>query len=616
MPGGVAVRFPVVPDFHGLTTGALGLLVLSALAGCHHPGVTSSPLAPEAAAPTPSAPLDDGMVDAGGGVSLHVDCAGDGSPLVLLDECGGCDAGSWREIQPRIASFTRVCAYDRAGVGYSGPAPKPHRFTRVVDELHGVLLATGQPGPVVLVGQGLGGFIAQRYASDHPRDVAGMVLVDAGTQDYDRYWSQFPPDALAALQRDMRASSEGIDYDEQARAMASLRAARWSLGDRPLVVVSHGKTWDPLYGIPVDAWGKLEAVWREVQAELPGLSANSTHVVAPDAAWIPTEAPDLVVTSVWNVVSSARTGVPLRRLPPVTPPSGSAPLPLKTVPRPGGPVDDGLVDIGGGASLHFRASLHIHCVGSGAPTVVMEAGLGDPGAAWHEVQGNVGRVTRTCVYDRLGLGLSSGPAPRPHPIRQMASELHTLLERAGAAPPYVLVGHSMGGVSVRLFAIAHPEETAGMVLVDSSTEEQPARFWALLGEAEMARYSEGLARGPDGLDYGTFLGGLAELRTSAASLGDRPLVVLTSGRQNVPPGTDAERAARIRESWKDLQRDLLHLSTNAAQIVAERSRHYIQWDAPELVVASVLQVVQAVRTRGRVDASALHGFEQEGPPDP
>src|SRR5688500_18438562 len=117
-----------------------------------------------------------------------------------------------------------------------------------------------------------------------------------------------------------------------------------------------------------------------------------------------------------------------------------------------------LVDVGG-----YR--LHIQCVGAGSPTVVLDAGLGGSSLDWNLVQPELGRSTRVCAYDRAGMGWSD-PSPQPRTPRQIADELHTLLTNAGIAEPYVLVGHSLAGKNVRLFRIAHPDQVAGMVLVD------------------------------------------------------------------------------------------------------------------------------------------------------
>jgi pimeloyl-ACP methyl ester carboxylesterase len=222
-----------------------------------------APTAPPASTAAPLALPDDGMVDIGNGTALHVRCVGEGSPLVVLDECAGCDAAmNWHAIQPRIAGFTRACAYDRAGVAYSTAARRPHLERQLVEELRALLGNRDDAGPIVLVGQGAGGFLAQDYARAFPRSVVGMVLVDSATMDYDtRYYALFPPEALAKL-KGPPTPPEYLDFDDQARARADLRAAPLSLGDRPLVAINHGKPWaDPLYGISPDAWAKLETAW-------------------------------------------------------------------------------------------------------------------------------------------------------------------------------------------------------------------------------------------------------------------------------------------------------------------------------------------------------------------
>src|SRR5215210_3153257 len=121
-----------------------------------------------------------------------------------------------------------------------------------------------------------------------------------------------------------------------------------------------------------------------------------------------------------------------------------------------------LVDVGG-------YSLHINCVGQGSPTVVLDAGSGAFSAQWVRVQQEVSGITRVCAYDRAGMGWSEmGPEPRD--AKQISSELHTLLKGAGIKGPYVLVGHSFGGMYMQTYAARYPYEVAGVVLVDSSTD--------------------------------------------------------------------------------------------------------------------------------------------------
>ena len=118
-----------------------------------------------------------------------------------------------------------------------------------------------------------------------------------------------------------------------------------------------------------------------------------------------------------------------------------------------------MVDVGG-----YR--LHIHCTGNGSPTVVIEAGWGDSSASWSWVQPEVARTTRICTYDRAGMGWSE-PSPQPRTAREFAKELHTLLVNANEPGPYVLVGHSLGGYTMRVYAHDYPDEVSGLVLIDA-----------------------------------------------------------------------------------------------------------------------------------------------------
>jgi pimeloyl-ACP methyl ester carboxylesterase len=262
------------------------------------------------------------------------------------------------------------------------------------------------------------------------------------------------------------------------------------------------------------------------------------------------------------------------------------------------PTMDGMVDIGG-------LSLHIHCIGEGVPIVVLDSGLGLTGEAWDDVQPEVSRFTRVCAYDRAGRGYSS-PAPKPHSNRQMARELGLLLERAGQPGPYVLVGHSMGGMNARLFASDHADRVAGMVLVDAVGDGQPSRYWALMPDASMAELRGMLDKLPEGLDLDTWTAGFADMRDSSRSIGNVPLVVLSHGREGPPPrAASPEQAAKLRVAWQEMQTDLAKLSTNAVHVTAPNSGHNMQWEAPRLVIGAIHEVVNAARAHGRVNAAAL-----------
>src|SRR5215204_1196978 len=121
-----------------------------------------------------------------------------------------------------------------------------------------------------------------------------------------------------------------------------------------------------------------------------------------------------------------------------------------------------MVDVGG-------YSLHINCVGQGSPTVILDSGSGLFSAQWVRVQREVSDTTRVCAYDRAGMGWSEmGPDPRD--AKQITSELHTLLSKAGIEGPYVLVGHSYGGMYMQTYAARYPDEVSGVALVDTSTD--------------------------------------------------------------------------------------------------------------------------------------------------
>src|SRR4051812_33902159 len=118
-----------------------------------------------------------------GGYRLHVWCTGEGAPAVILDTGLGGTSADWGFVQPDVARFTRVCSYDRAGMGYSDPGPSPRTARRIARELAELVVRSGIPGPVVLVGASIAGFDVRVFASDHPERAAGLVLVDASHED-------------------------------------------------------------------------------------------------------------------------------------------------------------------------------------------------------------------------------------------------------------------------------------------------------------------------------------------------------------------------------------------------------------------------------------------------
>jgi pimeloyl-ACP methyl ester carboxylesterase len=274
-----------------------------------------------------------------------------------------------------------------------------------------------------------------------------------------------------------------------------------------------------------------------------------------------------------------------------------------------------LVDVGG-----YR--LHLDCRGEGSPTVVMDAGLGRASLDWSLVQPQIATTTQVCTYDRAGMGWSE-PGPLPRTPGQIAGELRMLLTNAGVPGPYVLVGHSLAGKNIRMFASAYPDDLVGMVLVDARSElvdrltpkAEADGFGVALGLQgtlySLARHL-GVARA-----FGASLAGvpllpadiaaemaLLQTQTTAidettkeglaradddevlakSALGSRPLVVVAAAASmaNIP-------------NWSTAQQEMAALSTQGSLVIAEHSGHAVQLEQPGIVVDAIDDVVAKVR---------------------
>jgi pimeloyl-ACP methyl ester carboxylesterase len=279
--------------------------------------------------------------------------------------------------------------------------------------------------------------------------------------------------------------------------------------------------------------------------------------------------------------------------------------------------------------------MHILCTGQGGPTVVLDSGLGDSFVSWRKVQPQIAEFTRVCAYDRAGLGYSE-PRDEPRTSRVMASQLHALLQAANIEPPYVLVGHSMAGYDVRLYANAYPSEVVGMVLVDASHPDQENRFplelkamegsWSR--EQEFITYTLpfGIPRlfgfcDDDPVERAAECNSnsareqVAEMKAfpeSAAqtakigSLGSMPLVVLSHDPDRLNSELPPDIAKSTNQAWEKMQEELAHLSTRGTQTISKNSSHYIQLDDPQLVISSVRNVVEQARNAQTPAVSATH----------
>lgn len=234
--------------------------------------------------------------------------------------------------------------------------------------------------------------------------------------------------------------------------------------------------------------------------------------------------------------------------------------------------------------------VRLACAGAGAPTVVFEAGLGETLETWNWVRPAVAEFTRACAYDRAGLGRSE-PGPEPRTASRIVEDLHLLLSRADIPPPYVLVGHSFGGLCVRLYASRWPREVAGLVLVEATHEDYPARE-RNLPTAQRTKMETALALAAEAArsEFSSLEESAREVR-EAGALPEIPVVVISASRAGT---SDA-----VRRAWEELQESLTHLTGRTRRVVADTSGHYVQFDQPELVVKAVREVVDIVREEAR-----------------
>jgi pimeloyl-ACP methyl ester carboxylesterase len=266
-------------------------------------------------------------------------------------------------------------------------------------------------------------------------------------------------------------------------------------------------------------------------------------------------------------------------------------------------------------------TLHINCLGEGGPTVILEAANLGMSAPWVRVQQQLAKATRVCTYDRAGMGWSErGPEPRD--ARQISSELHTLLNSADTEAPYVLVGHSYGGLYARLYAARYPNQVAGVVLVDSSHPEQFTRSpqgramyektrrmgsiipWLIrLGVIRLINFYPAHPDLPSHqrAQIEAFNSSTRQVATtveefratpqtnaqvhSTQSLGDKPLAVVSAGGQS--------------SDWLAMQDELAALSSQSIHRVVEGATHesllYDKGDS-QVTSAAIEQVIDAVRT--------------------
>ena len=287
------------------------------------------------------------------GHRLHLHCTGRGRPTVLLESGGGAWSTHWTMVQTKVASFTRVCSYDRAGLGWSDPGPKPQDIQSSVRDLGELLARSGEEGPFVFAGWSFGGAVAWLYVQDHLDQSAGLVMVDGRPDGWQTWMNEFAPELQATrgkiatqlqsvdrvgfgpvyswilLRGSGRDSIKGfpagtgdvlLDPGFNARMYGAMVDAMTaddiserqiqmrSLGNLPLIVIPHGR--EGTFGLAPDRERVAEMRWQELQWQLAKRSTDHKFEVAEASGHaIPLEQPDIVVDAIQELVTKWRTKV-------------------------------------------------------------------------------------------------------------------------------------------------------------------------------------------------------------------------------------------------------------------------------------------------------------------
>jgi pimeloyl-ACP methyl ester carboxylesterase len=274
-------------------------------------------------------------------------------------------------------------------------------------------------------------------------------------------------------------------------------------------------------------------------------------------------------------------------------------------------------------------AMRIECSGSGSPTIVLDAGLGDDGLIWGRVQPDLAKTTRVCSYDRAGFGWSDA-LPPPRDADHIATELHGLLAEAHVTGPVVLMGHSIAGIYLRDYASRYPENVVGLIFVDGSTPlqnrhpafkahpnpEPPSWFKVLLKKAAFAagipRLLGECSRRLPGFDpHAAKLQAEDQCHDRSAAVAAELESFDRSGEETVHTGPygalpimifsqDPVRTAKVQTmdvvmAWNQMQEDLKQLSTHSRRIIAKGSTHYIQGDRPDLIEREVPKFIEQIR---------------------
>jgi pimeloyl-ACP methyl ester carboxylesterase len=287
------------------------------------------------------------MVDVGG-IRMHIHCAGEGSPTILLEAGSMGFSTSWAVggVFDRLQSITRVCAYDRSGLGWSESSPSEVTIASRLAELEGMLEASGESGPYIFVGASLGGALAWLYAQKHIDDAVGVITLDGVLHDRSgRSYENLGEDPLARLEGVFRAvaalglqplvlramTAPGVDESQipesalplvnrahflsegfmdemfmDVEASAETFKEMGSLGDLPLIVITHTRLDDLLQFMWGDRADEMEVLWQDVQEDMSKLSSNGDLWKADSGHLVSQDDPDIVLDAICEMVQTYR----------------------------------------------------------------------------------------------------------------------------------------------------------------------------------------------------------------------------------------------------------------------------------------------------------------------
>jgi len=280
--------------------------------------------------PVPKSGNFSGFIDIGGGRKMFVECSGSGSPTVILESGYRNDADIWSAelelgnstVFAGVVKFTRVCAYDRPGtfldadhLGRSTPVAMPRTARDLVSDLHALLQTARVPGPYVFAAHSFGGIFARLYASTYPKEVVGMVLVDALSEKvrtgltpeqwklYVNFGFTKPTPGLEKY-KDIETLEVNASLDQMEKA-----ASAEPLHPMPLFILTQGQPFDlsPWQPLPADFPAALDKAWHTSQDTLAKLAPNAKHKIATKSShYIQAQEPQLVIDAIKQVVEAVR----------------------------------------------------------------------------------------------------------------------------------------------------------------------------------------------------------------------------------------------------------------------------------------------------------------------